>query len=233
MTLILGITGGIASGKSLVTEMLCRLGAWRLDADQAGHEALREPAVIDQLVARWGPDILVQPAVAPGVAVVPGVTVAPGGAPPPPSASRTVDRKRVAAIVFARTPAGSRELAFLESVTHPRITDKLRRQVQQAELASPPPPALVLDAAVMFRAGWRTMCDWLLFVEAPRELRLQRAISRGWTAEEFAAREAAQEPVEWKRWQADVMMDNSGSELQALSQLRAFWTALRLPFIAE
>jgi dephospho-CoA kinase len=201
---IIGITGGIASGKSLVAEQFCRLGAYKLDADRAGHEVLKQPEVIAKLRERWGDGILVQ------------------------AESATIDRKAVGRIVFAPPPQGPAELAFLESVSHPRITAILERQIAEAGGQRPPCPALVLDAAVMFRAGWRRFCDWLVFVEAPRQLRISRAALRGWGAEEFAAREAAQEPVQWKRWQADIMIDNAAGAERTFRQVQAFWRALGL-----
>ena len=204
---IIGVAGGIASGKSLVSEMLCQLGAERLDADEAGHEVLTEPDVIAALRERWGDSILAQAS----------------------GASPAIDRRAVARIVFAAPPAGPRELAFLESISHPRITAKLIERVARARRQAKPCPAMVLDAAVMFRAGWRRYCDWLLFVEASRDTRLARALARGWSEEEFARREAAQEPVEWKRRQSDLIISNEAEPPFTLAQVRAFWTALRLP----
>jgi dephospho-CoA kinase len=215
MMQIIGIAGGIASGKSLVSKMLCDLGAQRLDADKAGHEVLTEPAAIAALRARWGDDILL-PAI-----------------DRPQVETPTIDRRAVAKIVFADPPDGPRELAFLESISHPRITAKLQERIAGARGQKQPPPheppALVLDAALMFRAGWRMYCDWLLFVEASREVRLERAQRRGWSAEEFQRREAAQEPVEWKRRQADIIIRNEADPSFTFAQVRAFWKALGLP----
>ena len=70
---------------------------------------------------------------------------------------------------------------------------------------------MVLDAALLLEAGWDKLCERLAFVEAPPEVRLARATARGWTAAEFAAREAAQESLDFKRRRADVIIDNSGA----------------------
>ena len=56
----------------------------------------------------------------------------------------------------------------------------------------------MLDAALLFEAGWDKLCDKILFVDAPRDIRLERAVARGWSAEQFAAREAAQMPLDEK-----------------------------------
>lgn len=211
MMQIIGVAGGIASGKSLVSEMLCDLGAQHLDADKAGHEVLTEPDVIAALRKRWGDSILVP------------------SRDEPSGETPTIDRAAVAKIVFAAPPDGPRELAFLEGISHPRITTRLKEQIARAGEHSPPPLAMVLDAALMFRAGWRNYCDWLLFVEASLETRRARALERGWTKEEFARREAAQEPVEWKRRQADIIIENEADPAFTFAQVRAFWKSLGLP----
>jgi dephospho-CoA kinase len=67
------------------------------------------------------------------------------------------------------------------------------------------------------------MCDVVLMVDAPRETRLARARSRGWTEAEFAQREAAQWPVDEKRRAADVVIQNDGTEKELRDAVRAFW----------
>ena len=115
---VIGIAGGIASGKSLVSQQLQQLGAEILDADRAGHEVLREPTVRSALVERWGERILAD--------------------------DREINRKVVAGIVFASPPNGPKELSFLESITHPRIGERLRKRCQQ--LLQEDVKAVVLDA---------------------------------------------------------------------------------------
>lgn len=196
---VIGIVGGVASGKSLVAEELRALGAVVLDADRAGHEALREPEVKEALRGRWGDSIL--------------------------DSDGQIDRRAVAKIVFAPTLEGARELAFLESVSHPRITarlaDKLAELRKRGDI-----PAVVLDAALLFRGGWDKLCDQILFVDAPRDVRLARAVSRGWTPEHFAAREAAQELLDEKRRRSNVVIDNSGSAEETRERVREFWRVL-------
>jgi dephospho-CoA kinase len=85
-----------------------------------------------------------------------------------------------------------------------------------------------LDAAVMFKAGWHRDCDHILFVDAPRETRLARARQRGWTEEQFAAREAAQLSLEAKKAFADTIIDNSGALSHTIQQVDGFWRSLGL-----
>jgi dephospho-CoA kinase len=81
----------------------------------------------------------------------------------------------------------------------------------------------VLDAPVLLEAGWATLCDVVVMVEAAQGVRLARAAKRGWSAAEFAQREAAQWPVERKRQEADVVIDNNGSQAELRDAVQAFW----------
>ena len=85
---------------------------------------------------------------------------------------------------------------------------------------------IVLDAAVMIKAGWDKKCDQLMFVDAPRQIRLERALERGWTQQEFEVRERSQIPLEQKRQRANIIIDNSGSEEDTGKQVEHFWHCL-------
>lgn len=197
--ILIGVAGGVASGKSLVSEQLASLGAEIFDADRAGHEVLREPEVKDAIRLRWGDDVF--------------------------TAAGEVDRSKVAEIVFAPPPSGPEELTYLEQLTHPRIGQRL--QDRMAELGScDRVVAVVLDAPVMFKAGWDRMCDKILFIDAPRELRLARAKSRGWSEMDFEAREATQESLDVKRGRADAVIDNSSSPEHTYLQVKRCWRSL-------
>jgi dephospho-CoA kinase len=197
---VIGIVGGVASGKSAVARMFESLGAVRLDADHAGHLVLRQPDVRELLVARWGETIL--------------------------DAAGHVDRSRVAIIVFDTRPQGADELQFLESVTHPRIREELQRQLDAAAAAGA--PAAVLDAALLLEAGWDELCDHRVFVEVPCTERLRRARQRGWSTAEWEARESAQWPLEEKRRRCDTIIDNSGSLEETLDQVKAVWSTWKV-----
>jgi dephospho-CoA kinase len=198
---IIGLLGGIASGKSLVAEQFCKLGAGLLDGDRAGHEVLRLPDVKQLVRERWSATVF--------------------------DNHGEVDRRALGRIVFDSSPAGRRELDYLERITHPLIGDRLRQQA--ADLADEGRAVAVLDAPVMLKAGWDKFCNHIVFVEAPEEIRRARAIARGWRQEDIAAREAVQEPIDFKRQRADYLIDNSGSRDATLAQVERLWRVLTAP----
>jgi dephospho-CoA kinase len=198
---IIGLLGGIGSGKSTVAELFRRLGAAVLDADKAGHEVLRMPAIRAAVGGRWGQEV-----------------VGPDG---------EIDRKALAKIVFAAPPDGPRELAVLERITHPEIRRRLRAEID--ELASRGTQIAILDAPVLLKADWDAFCDAIVFIDAPIEQRRARAAARGWSADEFARREASQEPVEEKRRLANFVVDNAGDFGYIGSQVERLWQVLSNP----
>ncbi len=195
---IIGLLGGVASGKSMVARQFVQLGAGLLDADRIGHEVLRLPEVEAAARQRWGARVL-----------------GPDG---------RIDRTRLARVVFNAEPDGKRERQYLEEITHPEITRRLRRQAESMSAAGV--KAAVLDAPLLLEAGLAEGCDKLVFVESPREARLARALTRGWSTEEFWVREDVQESLDRKRERADAILDNSGSPEQTRAQVEQFWASL-------
>ena len=195
---IIGITGGVASGKSLVAEQLAKLGAGVIDADRTGHEILQLPRVEQAARRRWGEAIF--------------------------DLDGRIDRARLARIVFASGTESEAERKYLEQLTHPEIASSVWRQAETLQAAGV--EIVVLDAALLVEAAWDQKCEKVLFIEAPREARLARARARGWSEEDFAAREGAQESLNLKRERADLTIDNSGSPEQTQAQIERFWQSL-------
>jgi dephospho-CoA kinase len=192
---VIGLLGGVASGKSWVAAQLAQMGAGVLDADRAGHEVLRRTDVEQAARSRWGDSIFT-----------------PAG---------HIDRARLARIVFSQEPRAIAERTFLQQLTHPEIGEVLARQADKFRAAGC--RAAVLDAPLLLEAGWDKLCDVLLLVDAPRNVRLARAEARGWSHSDFSAREDAQESLDLKRSRADVIIDNSGSAAQTRAQVEHFW----------
>ena len=178
---VIGLVGGMGSGKSRVAAEFARHGARVISGDELGHEGLRQPDIRDQVVGRWGRAIL--------------------------DDAGAIDRGKLGRVVFG-DPAQRREL---ERLLFPWIGRRLREEVEAAA-KDPAVPLVVLDAAIMLEAGWSGVCDRLVYIDAPRDVRLRRlAEQRGWTAKEVTARESAQMSLTEKASRADDAVDNSGS----------------------
>lgn len=127
----------------------------------------------------------------------------------------TANRRAIAEVVFQ----DAAERKFLESVVFPVIGELAQTEIARGQ-ADPAVRFVVLDAAVMLEAGWNDVCDKLVYVDAPRELRVQRLAARsGWTEADLTAREAAQLPAEVKKARADVVVLNDGSPTKLQDQV--------------
>ncbi len=192
---VIGIVGGIASGKSTVAAELAALGAVVLDADRAAHQAISRPEVKRALVERWGESIL--------------------------DDSGEADRRAIAERVFFSSDTNSQELQFLEYLLHPLV----RRQFESelAELTKQGSAAAVIDAPLLLEAGWEDLCDFLIFVESSDQNRAERIGPRNWSHSEISRREAAQMPIDEKRRRATHVIRNLGSREDLQAAVRAFW----------
>ena len=196
---IIGILGGVASGKSFVADCFRELGAATLDGDRIAHEILRLPEIEQAARKRWGETIFDE--------------------------QGRIDRRQLAKKVFAEGEDASRELVFLESLTHDRIGQRLAAEADVLR-ESGDYQVVVIDAAVLLKAGWDHLCDYVVFVDVPEVVRQERAISRGWKQSEIARRERAQMPLDAKRERADTIIDNSESRESTRRQVREAWNSV-------
>lgn len=133
-----------------------------------------------------------------------------------------VNRKAVGKIVFNDRA----ELQKLESVVHPRVRER-RMALREKYLADPAVKVIVEDVPLLLEKGLEEGCDYLIYVDAPRGLRLQRvAENRGWTVEDLNRRENYQLPLDIKRRRADDVIDNSGGEAEVAQQIRRLLSRL-------
>ena len=178
-----------------VLGLIGAIGAGKTTAARAF--ARRGGAVID--CDRLGHVALEQPEVLAALVARWGKEIVfPDGAP---------NRRAIGAIVFADAV----ERTFLESVVFPAIGGLARAEMAKAA-EDPSVRFIVLDAAVLLEAGWGDSCDRIVYVDAPREVRLARVQARsGWNGVELDRREAAQWPAEAKIARADAVIVNDGS----------------------
>lgn len=187
---VIGLTGGIASGKSTVSDFAESQGAHVIDADKLGHQAY-EPgtACFHAVVAEFGADV-----------------VADDG---------TIDRRVLGGKVFAE---GS-SLERLTDIVWPAI-----KQLAKDEIASvtqtEPKKLIVLEAAVLLEAGWQDFVDQVWVITVDVETAISRTMSRdGLDRQAVQARIAAQLSNEERTAEADVVIDNSGTEAELLENL--------------
>jgi dephospho-CoA kinase len=200
-----GLTGGIATGKTTVAAILRKLGCHMLDADKIAHHLI-EPgaAAYEDVVREFGRGIL--------------------------TADGRVDRKKLGAIVFA-DPA---RLARLNAIVHPRVLETQDRELQTIERADSHAIAVV-EAALLIEAGYAPKLDCLVVTWCTPEQQLERLTrqgavgiaGRGLTHEQARQRIAAQMPIEEKRRMADEVIDCSGSLEQTREQVVALVDKLK------
>lgn len=179
---IIGLLGGIASGKSTVSGLIATFGPGAvIDADALARVALLQCAKDGRLVETLGPK-----------------AIGKDGRP---------DRKGIAKQVFN----DPRSLRALERLIHPAVLAAINDAVEDHR-AGKGEPLLVLDVPLLIEVGLERRCDALWFVDAPDEMRFSRAEKRlGLSKAEVLEREAAQSPLDRKRGRADLVIDNSGA----------------------
>jgi dephospho-CoA kinase len=195
----LGLTGGIASGKTTVAAMLREMGFAVLDADSLAHK-LTEPgqAAYDEVVREFGASIL--------------------------DADARVDRAKLAAIVFA-DPA---KLARLNAIVHPRVETAVHEQFAEWSRNGARDAAFV-EAALLVEAGYNKNLDGLVVTWCRPEQQLERLRARGFTDEDARRRIAAQLPIDEKLRFATEKIDCSGPLEATRTQVAALAAKLRPP----
>lgn len=196
--MIIGLTGGIASGKSTATAYLADQGAYVIDADKLGHRAyLQGTQAFAEVVATFGADIV--------------------------GDDGEIDRQRLGGKVFGE---GNR-LAELTAIVWPAIRRMAEAEIASA-LAEAPDRPVVLEAAVLIEAGWQDIADqvWLTVVDP--EVAIDRATSRdGVDRQAIQDRIDAQLSNDERGAYADQVIDNSGTPQEFNAQLDALWAQLQ------
>jgi len=197
-----GLTGGIACGKSTVAAMLAARGASVLQADLVAHELMRPgQAVYDEIVRRFGREIL--------------------------NANHTINRARLAELAFS---ANSRRIAELNAVIHPAVLAYQHQWLKETALRDPQGVAVV-EAALILEAGARSHFDKIVVVTCRPEQKAERlaqrlAMSIDQAVLEVARRSSAQMADEEKVRHADFVIDASGTLAHTEEQVEALWREL-------
>ena len=191
-----GLTGGIASGKSTVAEMFRRHGAHLIDADRVSRDVVApgRPA-LEEIVEAFGRGVL-----------------RPDGA---------LDRAALAAIVFNDDDARAR----LNAIVHPRIWEEEDRLCAIHE-ARDPDGVVMIDAAVIIEAGGAGRVDLMVVVDVDAEDQLERLAAKGMSEEEARSRIRAQMPVAEKRTYGDYVLNNRGPVEETGRQVERVWRVL-------
>lgn len=193
-----GLTGGLASGKSFVGKVLAGLGCHVIRADELGHQVLlRGGEAYDAVLAEFGRGIL--------------------------NREGEIDRRQLAALVFD----DPERLEALNRLVHPPVRERERRLAEEFARQDPT-AIIVIEAAILVETGaWKTY-DRLIVVVCTPEQQVERAMHRdGITRQEAEARLRRQLPLREKVKFAHYVIDTSGSKENTLEQTEAVYRALR------
>lgn len=201
---LIGLTGGIGSGKSTVARLFAERGAIVVDADQVAREVVEpgEPALAE-IVEHFGPDVV--------------------------DAEGRLDRPALAAVVFGDDEARR----ALEAITHPRIGERIGEHVEQAradEAADGRERVVVVDHPLLVESGAVVGFDTVVVVETPVDVRVRRLVdARGMDEADARARVAAQADDATRRAAATHLIDNGGEPDALGAQVDAVLAELGVP----
>jgi dephospho-CoA kinase len=191
---VIGVTGGVGTGKSTVAAMFNRLGATVLDADAMAH-ALMEPKrpAWRRIVQAFGRKVV--------------------------NPDETINRTHLAALVFQ----DARQRARLERILHPQVMGAITRELRRLKRGRGV-PVVVLDIPLLVEVGAQKLVDVLVVVTASPSACEERLARRaGWTREEIARRIKAQWDLSAKVALADHVVDNSGGVKATRTQVKRIW----------
>ncbi|MBI5875976.1 MAG: dephospho-CoA kinase [Deltaproteobacteria bacterium] len=177
--MLIGLTGGIASGKSLAAKELKQLGAYLIDADEIAREVVKPglPAYKD-IIQEFGEGIL--------------------------NPDKTINRKALGGIVFSNPELRNR----LEQITHPRILDEIDKRILAIQDKNPK-AIIIIDAALLIEAGLYKKMDKVIVVYADEKAQIERLMERDdFTMDEAKQRISSQMPLQEKRRFADFVIEN-------------------------
>lgn len=207
--LVVGVTGGLASGKTVVAQMFHRLGAVVLDADKIAHRAIyTHSSCYDKIVRAFGRVIL--------------------------NSNGSINRKKLAAIAFK----DKKKQKQLSSIVHPRVIAYIKKKIGEYRKKKTKGPLLkrnrkvhphrinvvVVDAALLIESGLYKNMDITIVVRSTRQQQIQRALERGrMSYQQAKQRIRFQLPLHKKIKYADYIIDNQKGLKHTEFQVKAFW----------
>jgi dephospho-CoA kinase len=194
----IGLTGGLASGKSFVGRAFRELGCFLIEADALGHQVMLKGAEsYDAIVAQFGPQIL--------------------------NEAGEIDRRKLGAQVFGNPEL----LSKLNAIVHPAVRAR-SRQLEESFQQREPDGICVYEAAILIETGSFRDFDRLIVASCTEEQQMERAVLRDhFTREEVLNRLRRQMPLEEKVKYADFVIDTSGTKEHTLDQTRTVYASLR------
>jgi dephospho-CoA kinase len=195
----IGLTGGIACGKSTVSAMLIHRGAILVDADQIAREVV-EPGspVLHEVAEQFGNEVLLL--------------------------DGSLNRKKLGELIFGNDEARKK----LDSLLHPPIRALMRGRMEAFEQLHPD-KLVVVDVPLLYESGLEYLFDKILVVFVPRDVQLQRLVERDkLSLEQAEARLKAQMDIELKRERADIVIDNRGTLEETEKQIGDLWRRMGL-----
>jgi dephospho-CoA kinase len=191
--IVIGLTGGIGTGKSEVARILQGLGAVLVNADQVGHEAYQPHSEIwQEVVKAFGEEIL--------------------------QSNGEIDRKKLGSIVFSHP----QHLARLNQIMHPRMAAIVARRIER--LREEGALVVVVEAALLFEAGWDSLVDEVWAVDSTVEVVISRLQARnGLSEEEIRKRINSQMPAKERLVRSDVVINNSRDVANLERAVQSLW----------
>lgn len=196
--MIIGLTGNIGSGKSVVAKYLAGLGAETVDTDSLAREAAGPGTEgLKRICREFSPDVL--------------------------DARGRLDRAKMAAIVFTEPQARKK----LEAILHPEIIKLTKARINAYRQSKSPAPALVVEAPLLIEADMRDLVDEVWVVTVNPDTQIERVMARnGISRQETLNRINAQMSQDEKLRYADRIIDNSGPVEATQKQIDAIWVEL-------
>ena len=194
---VVGLTGGIASGKSVVSNMLRDLGAGIIDADEISREVMiPHTKCWEEVIASYGSELLLE--------------------------DLTIDRKKLAISVFK----DSKKIKKLNRIVHPYIMQRIEEMIDEIR-DKDPQALVIVDAALLVETGVYKHYDKLIVVYVSKETQLKRLIIRdAMSQEEAESRIELQSPLTEKLKVADYIIENEGSLSKTREEVEKVYKAL-------